>query len=198
MIYSKNVLQKISAEDKNVFMTVGLMEETMFNFPNNYKLNEQLLQLNHGVLQRPRGGVRVMKQTDKMRAKAVEIVESNPDFTLNQILSELHTSLPQCPRISRSTLSNILHGQLIVMKHLKTCPTDRNSDATKQRRFDYSNWLMNDGVQEEELIFVDETALNLWPRRSRGRAQKGERAVQIVGGQRYNNFTKNLPLDKKE
>lgn len=47
---------------------------------------------------------------------------------------------------------------------------------------------MEDGVNTD-LTFIDEAGINLWMRRNRGRARRGERAFRIVGGRRSGNFT---------
>lgn len=125
---------------------------------------------------------------DTMTETSVRIVEERPEFTLNQIIRELHVRLPDEPRISTTTLSRILNAQLIFMKNLEDAPSERNTTTTKDRRKEFAQWLMEDGIHTE-LIFIDEAGINLWMRRSRGRARRGERAVRVVGGRRSGNFT---------
>ena len=95
-----------------------------------------------------------------MKNTAVRIVEEHSAMTLEQINCELRARLPQKPRICRSTLSPRLHSQLIVLK-LEEDPAQRNREDTKQLRKDFAEWLMNDGVRRQELIFIDETGFNL-------------------------------------
>ena len=45
-----------------------------------------------------------------------------------------------------------------------------------------------EGVNQE-IVFVDESGFNLWLKRTRGRARRGQRAVRVVGGQRGRNIT---------
>ena len=40
-----------------------------------------------------------------------------------------------------------------------------------------------------EIIFIDEAGINLWTKRTRGRARRGEQAVRIIRGSRARNFT---------
>ena len=47
------------------------------------------------------------------------------------------------------------------MKKLEDAPAERNSDATKEQRFEYCQWLMGN-IQRFDLIFVDEAGINLW------------------------------------
>ena len=130
--------------------------------------------------------------TPALREAAVAIVEQHPDFTLDQINSELRVALPTHAPIGRSTLSNMLHGELIVMKKLKDAPGQRNSEVAKQRRKEFAEWIMQ--LMNKELIFIDEAGINLWTRRTRGRARVGERAVRVVGGTRGRNFTMTLAV----
>ncbi len=123
-----------------------------------------------------------------MRQAAVDIVNEHPEFTLDQINAELRRRYPQGAPISRTTLASVLCGQLIVLKKMEDAPTDRNSTQVKDLRFNFADWLMREGLQHN-LVFVDEAGLNLWCRRTRGRAHRGERAVRIVNSRRGRNFT---------
>lgn len=144
---------------------------------------------NNGIVARPRGGVRPqrLRVSPTLRDAAVAIVEHHAEFTLDQINTELQTSLPNHARISRSTLSNMLHGELIVLKKLEDAPIQRNSVIIKQSRQEFAQWIMQN--MEKELIFIDEAGINLWTKRTRGRARVGERAIRVVGGVRGRNFT---------
>ena len=66
------------------------------------------------------------------------------------------------------------------MKKLEDAPQQRNSIVVKNARFDFAQWLMQQGMQHE-LIFIDEAGTNVWAKRTCGRAHVGERAVHIVG-----------------
>lgn len=141
-------------------------------------------------VERPRGGIRETSQkvNPDMQQKCIEIVEQHPDFTLDQINAELRLQYPTLPVVSRSTIARTLENQLIVCKRLEDAPQERNSDANKQKRWEFAFWLMQDGVSQE-LIFIDEAGINAWIKRNVGRARRGERAVRIVGGQRGRNLT---------
>ena len=135
------------------------------------------------------GGFRGRKMDDEMIATAVTIVEEYPAMTLNQIIHELRLRLPNKPSVGRSTLSKGLKSQLIVMKKLEDAPQQRNTEETKQLHRQFADWLMNEGVNREELVFIDETGFNLHCVRTRGRARRGERAVRVVNGRRGGNYT---------
>ena len=58
----------------------------------------------------------------------------------------------------------------------------------KELRRAFAQWIMQIPINTE-IIFIDEAGLNLWMKRTRGRARRGERAVRVVGGARGQNFT---------
>ena len=70
---------------------------------------------NNGVVAQPRGGARFHKVTQAIKETLISIVEEQPEFTLNQINSELRSRLPNEPEIGITTLANTLNGQLLVM-----------------------------------------------------------------------------------
>ena len=141
-----------------------------------------------GVVALPRGGKRTEKVTAETQRTVLDIVHEHPDFTLVAINRELRARLPGELHVSTSTISNILQVQLITMKKLEDAPAERNSDATKEQRFEYCQWLMGN-IQRFDLIFVDEAGINLWLKRTRGRARRGERAVRVAQGRRGHNLT---------
>ena len=143
-----------------------------------------------GIVALPRGGARPQRRliSQALVDAAVDLVEQHPEMTLNQINNQLRLLLPHHAHISRSTLSNMLHGQLIVMKKLEDAPVQRNSPEIKQSRQAFAEWLMQLPITTE-VIFIDEAGINLWTKRTRGRARRGERAVRVVRGTRARNFT---------
>ena len=66
---------------------------------------------NGGIVSLPRGGSRPQRRlvTQALIDAAVTLVEQHPEFTLDQLNTELRSVLPQHAQISRSTLSNVLH-----------------------------------------------------------------------------------------
>ena len=51
---------------------------------------------------------------------------------------------------------------------MEDAPQERNSQATKELRRDYAQWLLREGVAHE-LIFIDEAGVNLHTKRTRGK-----------------------------
>ena len=149
-----------------------------------------------GVVAMARGGRRRRLVTDEARETAAEIVGEHPEFTLEQINAELRHRLPNAPHFSRSTLSNMLTANLIVMKKLEDAVAERNSDRTKTMRMDFAVWMMNTGVNQE-LIYIDEAGFNLWTKRTRGRARRGQRAVRVVTGRRGPSLTMTFAVSNR-
>lgn len=103
---------------------------------------------NDGEVSRPRGGVRLqrVRVSPELAAAAVAVVEDHPEFTLDQLNSEVRAKLPNHPTVGRTTLAKVLHGQLVTMKKLEDAPGERNSDRVKEARFNFANWLMTHGI----------------------------------------------------
>ena len=110
----------------------------------------------------------------EMIEEATDIIEEYPAYSLEQILAELRLRLPNKSTLGRSTLSSALNGRLICLKKLENCPAERNSDQTKNLHRECAEWFLNDGVNRQELIYIDETGGNLYLSRTRGRARQGE------------------------
>ena len=121
----------------------------------------------------------------------VLIVESHPEYTLQQLKAELQIRLPNKPRVSIQTISMSLRNQLIVLKKLETVAADRNRHDVKVARAGHAEWYLRttNSNHPPAMVFVDESGFNFWTSRTRGRARRGECAVRVVCGQRGNNFT---------
>lgn len=142
-----------------------------------------------GVVAIERGGRRQAKMDNQIVELLVRTVEHHPSFTLAQLNQVVRTTFPNKPHMSNTTISRGLSGALIVMKQLEDCPIQRNTPQTKELRFQYADWFLNQMMVPQEKIYIDEAGINLWMKRQRGRALRGQRAVRIVGGQRGGNFT---------
>lgn len=99
-------------------------------------------QRNLGVGRGQRGGARNNKVDREMIDACVEIVQDHPEFTLQQIKVELHNRLPNKPQVCISTISTMLHGELITVKKLENVVADRNRDDVKMARLQYAEWLV--------------------------------------------------------
>lgn len=145
---------------------------------------------NGGRVTRPRGGLRQQRKkvTEEIVTFLLQIINEHPEYTLQQLSDEVQLHSPDQPRLSIATISRICQGQLITIKKLEDAPQERNSNSIKDQRASFANWLMQHGLQNE-LVFIDESGINLWCKRSRGRSFRGERAVRVVNGRRGYNLT---------
>ena len=74
-----------------------------------------------------------------------------------------------------------------MLKKLQDIPQERNTEPTKLMRKEYVEWLAQ--IQPVyELIFINETGINQWCNRTRGRARIGDPAIRIVNGRHGQNF----------
>ncbi|GFO13938.1 Tc1 transposase-like protein [Plakobranchus ocellatus] len=132
--------------------------------------------------------------SQEMLETVIAIVSDHPDYTLTMINQELRVRLPGAPHVTPSTISNVLKGQLITMKKLEDVPAERNSERTKAQRRDFATWLLQN-AQRYNFIYIDEAGINIWTKRTRGRARRGDRAVRIVQGRRGQNLTMTFAIN---
>lgn len=135
------------------------------------------------------GGARNVRVDEDMVATILQIARDEPFTTLTTIKDKLESRLPNKPTVHISTISRHLKNQLISLKIAgkdADVPHRRNTDATKETRFDYVTWLTTLTVNDS-LIYVDECAINLFTRRTQGRAPIGQPVRQRVTGARMAN-----------
>ena len=90
--------------------------------------------------------------------------------TVSQINNELRIRLPHKPHVQRTTVDSALIGQLMFLKKLEDLPYERNTERTKESRRDFATWLLNDSIQRHELVYIDETRIDLYLAHIRGLA----------------------------
>lgn len=123
-------------------------------------------------------GGRQRKCTNAQIDVLVDMIERDPTLTLRQLSGR---TLPEFGvHVGPSTIHNYLEGRLITLKKAHAIPATMNTDANKELRRQYVQRVsqcMRDG---KTIIWMDETNLNLFCRRSQGRARIGERAVMAL------------------
>ena len=140
-----------------------------------------------GEIAGARGGRRNVKVDDDMVNMLLELVDEHPEYTLQQFNAALRERMPDKAHISGSTVAKVLECRLITIKKLEDAPAERNRADVVQLRHNFAHWLMENA--EREMIFIDESGVNLHVKRTRGRAVAGERAVRVIGHQRGRNVT---------
>jgi transposase len=133
-----------------------------------------------------RGGHKKKKITDDVKPVLLAFIEENPLVTLDVIKGYLESVCGVTA--ATTTISNYLDAQLITVKKLRDVPSERNSVSTKERRFTYAKWMIENDVADK-CIYVDECGFNLWTKRSYGRAKKGSRCFIMNEGERGQNLS---------
>ena len=113
----------------------------------------------------------------------LEYVGLHPSSTLKDMKDYL---IIVCDlEVSESTIANFLDGKLITMKQIRDVPQERNSERVKEIRQQYARWFTEIG-SFHNVIYIDEFGINLWTKRTYGRALKGSRCYRVVSGDRGN------------
>ncbi|GFR65927.1 transposase [Elysia marginata] len=102
--------------------------------------------------------------SEEMLETVFAILSDHPDYTLIMMNQELRVRLPDAPHVTSSTISNILKGQLIIMKKLEDAPVERNAVRTTTQRRDFATWVGADGT-------------SFWPMRAGVAKQKGRTSL---------------------
>ena len=128
------------------------------------------------VERRPQGGARNVRMDREMINALLEIAREEPFTTLTTIKEKFEQRFPEKPTVHISTISRHLRDQLISLKIAgkdADVPYRRNIATTKDNRFKYVTWLTTLSVNDN-IIYVDECAINLFTRRTQGRAPIGQ------------------------
>lgn len=142
------------------------------------------------VERRAQGGRRNIRVDEEMKAVMLEIAREEPFSTLTAIKEKLEIRLPSKPRLHISTICRHLKDQLISLKIAgkdADVPFRRNTSVTKEVRYAYASWLTSVNVQDN-IIYIDECGINLFTRRTQGRAPVGQRVRQRIAGARMANI----------
>ena len=120
-----------------------------------------------------RGGTRRSKITGDHVNMMIGYVEANPLITLKEISDKLHADSGL--RVSTTTVHAHLECQLYTVKKVHAEPSSMNSEENRRRRATYVTSLMEAIGDGKYVIYIDECNVNLFLRRSGGRAKKGAR-----------------------
>ena len=95
---------------------------------------------------RPRVGRNNVKVDDDMKDCRNNIPDENCMLTLNQINQELRNRCPTKPHVHQRTIAKALDGIMVTVKFARPVPTERNRLDVIDRRHQYANWFMAEGV----------------------------------------------------
>jgi len=129
------------------------------------------------VEKKARGGLQ--RNTKKLEEVHVEFLleklSENSLLTLREmaeLLSETHHIT-----VSTHTISRCLDCHLFTLKKVRYEPETMNTTANKEKRKEYTQRIMHLMGEIKHIIYADEANVNLFLRRSFGRAPRGQRAT---------------------
>lgn len=120
-----------------------------------------------------RGGSRHRKVCQEHIEKLIEYVEENPYITLKEIGAKFARETGVT--VTTNTIHKYLEGQMYTVKKALPQPVTANSEINKRKRKEYVDKIMNRTGMGKTVVYIDETNVNLFLRRSQARARKGFR-----------------------
>lgn len=124
---------------------------------------------------KPRGGAKGTKITPAMKTFLQDVVGKAPDSTLQELADGLEHQFHV--QVTPQAVGRVLDGISYTVKQLRSEPDAMNSEEVKEKRFQYSQALLERHLGGCRFYCMDETNMNIHCKRSNGRARKGERAV---------------------
>jgi transposase len=121
---------------------------------------------------RPQGGSPPTKLNSEQLGTLVEIIEENNDATLEELCELLYEKTEV--RVSRATMGRITQKLNYSFKKKTLHAAEKESERVQQRRVDY--WSDIRDINPANLIFIDESGVNLAMLRLYARALIGKRA----------------------
>jgi transposase len=122
---------------------------------------------------KPHGGGRTPKLNAAQRALVAELVEADNDATLEELCEQLQQRTTIT--LSRSTMGRILQQLKLTRKKKTLHASEKDTPRVQQARLDY--WEKVRDINPEDLVFVDESGLNLAMTRLYARSPQAERAI---------------------
>jgi transposase len=134
----------------------------------------------------PRGGKVPAKLHQEQVALVAQLVEEDNDATLEQLCDQLEEKIQV--RVSRATMGRVVQKLKLTRKKKTFHACEAHTQRVQKLRVEY--WTAIGEVKLEDLVFLDETGVNLAMARLYGRAAKGTRAY----GKRPDKRGKNVTL----
>lgn len=137
------------------------------------------------IAAKPHGGGRTPKLSAEQLALVKALVEADNDATLAELCEQLQEKT--MITVSLSTMGRVLE-QLNLSRKKKTLhATEKDSLRVQQARLDY--WERIREIDPEDLVFIDESGINLAMTRLYARSLRGERAIGERPQQRGQNVS---------
>ena len=120
-----------------------------------------------------RGGARYRKVNEHDVDRLLTYLEEKPQLTLKELAQKLQEDTGI--RVSTTTIHKHLHGRMFTCKKVRTEPAPMNSEENRRKRAEYVTSVMETLGRGKDLIYMDESNVNLFLRRTCGRSRKGAR-----------------------
>ena len=120
---------------------------------------------------------------------AIDILEGNPQMTLQQVNFALRARLPQKPNFTQQELLKSLEGRIIFFKIARDCTAERNSEENLEDRYNYALWIMSPDIIRSRKTVLDKFGVNIHMRRTQGQSAKGDSVYRKVSAQKGPNVT---------
>lgn len=125
------------------------------------------------IAPKPHGGGRPPKLNAEQLSLVVALVEADNDATLEELSQQLQEKTTIT--VSRSTMGRVLQQLKLTRKKKTLHATEKDTPRVQQARLDY--WERIRDIDPEDLVFIDESGINLAMIRLYARSLQGERAV---------------------
>lgn len=122
---------------------------------------------------KPHGGGPQPKLNAEQLALVATLVEADNDATLAELCEQLKETTTVT--ISRSTMGRVLQQLDLTRKKKTLHATEKDTPRVQQARVDY--WQRIRDIDPENLVFIDESGVNLAMTRLYARSPRGERAI---------------------
>lgn len=129
---------------------------------------------------RPAAGGRRKALTEEQVDAVCRMIEEDPAITLKAIKERVLADFDL--NVAVSTLHNYLEGRLLTLKKVHYIPAEANNARNKALRMDYVQRISGHMQDNKTIVWMDETNVNLYCRRTQGRAPAGQRAAVALPG----------------
>lgn len=121
------------------------------------------------------GSVPNQKITEECISFIIECLQENPKITLKGLSIKVEQSLHI--KVSYQTIAKHMEYRCFTVKKIHYMPDGMNSQANKDKRCQYVNQILQLTGEGKQIIFMDESNVNLFISRTSGRSRKGQRCV---------------------
>ena len=129
---------------------------------------------------RPHAGGRRKALTEEQVDAICGMIEEDQGITLKALKERILADFQL--NVAISTIHNYLEGRLLTLKKVHYIAADANNARNKALRVEYVQAISAHMQENKTIIWMDETNINLYCRRTQGRAPAGQRtAVALLG-----------------